>query len=52
MKLDKVLEIIYHTIINWLDKKPTGSLKLEIHARDGGISEIYRDNREKIEIED
>ena len=42
------LILIIKAIKEWLDKKPTGMLKLEIHARDGGISKIYKDNREEI----
>ena len=48
MKLDKLLEIVYHTIVNWLDNKPTGSLSLEIHARKGGISKVFRGGKEEI----
>jgi len=42
------LKSILKAIKDWLDQKPTGMLKLEIHAREGGISKVYKDNREEI----
>lgn len=48
MKLDKLLKIIEATVKRWLDKKPTGKMDIEIHARDGGISKVYKDEREEV----
>jgi len=47
-KQEHKLKSILKAIKDWLDQKPTGMLKLEIHAREGGISKVYKDNREEI----
>ena len=47
----KARTAILDVINAWLDKKPTGMLKLEIHAAEGGISKVYKDNREEVSLE-
>lgn len=48
MQLDKLLKIIENKLKTWLEKKPTGKMEIEIHARDGGISKVYKDEREEV----
>jgi hypothetical protein len=44
----KLLKIIENKIKTWLEQKPTGKLNVEIHARKGGISKVYKDEREEV----
>lgn len=48
MQLDKLIKIIENKIKAWLENKPTGKMEIEIHAREGGISKVYKDEREEI----
>ena len=48
MQLDKLIKIIETKIKAWLDGKPTGKLDIEIHARKGGISKVYKEEREEV----
>ena len=48
MQLDKLLKIVENKIKAWHAKKPTGKLSIEVHARNGGISKVYRDEREEV----
>lgn len=48
MQLDKLIKIIENKVKIWLAKKPTGKMNVEIHAREGGISKVYKDEREEV----
>ena len=48
MQLDKLIKIIETKIKAWLEGKPTGKLDIEIHAREGGISKVYKEEREEV----
>ena len=51
MTLDNLIKQVYASIVEWLDKKPTGMLKIEMHARKGGIGKVYKEQKDEV-IED
>jgi len=48
MQLDKLLKIIENKLKVWLAGKPTGQMDIEIHAREGGISKVYKEEKEEV----
>jgi len=48
MTREELINQFRKRIIKWLDKKSTGMLNVEIHARQGGIGEVYFLIKDKI----
>lgn len=48
MTFDHLIKNLSNIIKKWLDNKPTGSLSLELHARKGGITKVYRGGKEEV----
>jgi len=51
MTFDHLIKNISDIIKKWLDKKPTGSLSLELHASQGTIAKVYQQSKEEISNE-
>lgn len=45
MTREKLIKMLVYEVEAWLDKRPTGSLNLEINAKDGMVGRCYTNNR-------
>ena len=48
MTREELIKEFRNRIFKWLDNKSTGMLNVEVHARQGGIGEVYFLIKDKI----